>query len=116
MQKSDSAAAAVLADFNNRALIDLQKQQQIHPRSRHLLSDYDYSDDLNESSIITQNDKNVKLNTSRTTGNNLTKSENSSMELVLINGTWHLIDLNICQKFMPNDQSNFASNFTHLNK
>lgn len=91
-------------------MIDL-KQKEFHPRSRHLLSDYDYADD----NSLAQDKKKTNFTTKST---NLTKNDNSSLELVLINGTWHLIDLNICQKLMSTDQNdvNKFYNFTHLNK
>lgn len=111
------AQSAAYASAQDGALINLDQKQakQFHPRSRHLLSEYDYLDDSSEQSNPKSDKKNLTNNNIKS---NLTKHDNSSLDLVLINGTWHLIDLNICQKLMSNEQENLNkySNFTHLNR
>ena len=120
-------AAIASAQARDGALIDLQNAaaflNQYHMNSRRLLSDYDYADD----SLGKQESQDELKNKERDTNKfNLTKkgnnnnNSNSSMELVLINGTWHLIDLDICYKMMAsepvNQNTSQYQNYTHLNK
>lgn len=120
--KTDQIGAkeGALIDIQNTASLVKQNQPGLHPRSRHLLSDFDYSDDLNDSISSTENLKqSLRTNLTRTKSNmNSTRNDNSSLDLFLINGTWHLIDLDYCQKLMANDQNtvNQLYNFTHLTK
>ena len=130
---SDSAKLAALGAANARdgALIDLKDLNQ-HINSRRLLSDSDYDDLSNDSSEKTSKDSKLNKNQSsinknnntlptleKKTAYNLTKKSNESMELVLINGTWHLIDLNVCYNLLraeAENASHFYHNNTHLNK
>lgn len=138
-------AALISASANDGALIGLkntgdlveQKPQRIN--SRHLLSDYDYplSDELQNADKASkqQEQKQPKLGNNRNLSRkskpassnnlnsaNLTRKTNESVELVLINGTWRVIDLDMCYKMMA--ESNFNNtanhhhyhNHTHLNK
>jgi hypothetical protein len=117
--KTDQIDANVgaLIDIKNDASLTKQNQP-LHPRSRHLLSEFDYSEDLNDSS--TENiKKSLRTNFTQTkSNNNSTRNDNSSLDLFLINGTWHLIDIDYCQRLMANDQNtvNQLYNFTHLTK
>lgn len=82
-------------------LIDPQNEQSI--KSRHLLSDYDYPNDSNEATPNKQN---------------LTANSESLMDLILINGTWHLVDITICYKLGPivRNESGTFYNTSHINK
>lgn len=134
---SDAGKLAALGAANARdgALIDLKDLNQ-HINSRRLLSDNDYYDLANDSSEKTSlkdskldKNKSLKNNNNKNSNSlptlekksayNLTKKTNESMELVLINGTWHLIDLNVCYNMMRAEAENtnqFYHNNTHLNK
>ncbi|CAF0724673.1 unnamed protein product [Brachionus calyciflorus] len=115
---SEGVQLAALASVNPKdgALVDSSVLKQIH--SRRLLSDMDYPSEDSAEKI----DKKIstKSLTNRTKNTNLTLSEkhanltqSDNMELVLINGTWHLIDLNICYQKL---HSNGNYNQTHLKK
>ena len=135
-----SESAFVAASARDGALIDL-KNLNNHISSRRLLSDMDYVD--GENSVVARietNEKSQKESKSKRLsgdrkanngedkmapslekkhGYNLTKKSNESMELVLINGTWHLIDLNICYNMMRGEAGNtneYYHNNTHINK
>ena len=109
LEYSPSQQAAILADSNG-ALVDL-----VGPRfkSRHLISeDYEYQDEL-ETASASAEQKLAKNNLT-----NLSKND-SSMELIFINGTWHMADLNICYKIMSLNATENDSRFynhTHFNK
>lgn len=110
---SQRAAAMVASNTQDRALIQLQ--QTNHLKSRHLLSDYDYVDDLDAP------DKTKRANISKINEKpneyNLTNSNNSSMDLVFINGTWHLVDLTVCYNLMSEGANGSEIyNHTHLNR
>lgn len=135
--QSDAAQLAAFAAASARdgALIDLKDLNQ-HINSRRLLSDKDYdylamaSDENNSSqeqpkklsqpSGGNTNSNNKSLpSLEKKRGYNLTKKSNESMELVLINGTWHLIDLNVCYNMLRAESENsnqFFLNNTHINK
>ena len=130
-------AAFAAASARDGALIDL-KDLNNHISSRRLLSDTDYDDDSirssNEKSQTESKSKGLSGGARRKLSNdnektlpslekkhgyNLTKKSNESMELVLINGTWHLIDLNICYNMMRGEAGNtnqYYHNNTHINK
>ena len=137
----ESRAQLVSSKNNNLDSIDL-KNLNNHISSRRLLSDMDYVDGENSVSVarIETNEKSHKESKSKRLcgdrkvingedkmspslekkhGYNLTKKSNESMELVLINGTWHLIDLNICYNMMRGEAGNtneYYHNNTHINK
>lgn len=106
---SQKAAAVSAAAVSNGALVDPKRPFQF--KSRHLIADYDYPEGAESSNEI---QKNSSLNDF-----NLTKSGNdSNMDLVLINGTWHMIDLDLCYKVMSvgGNESEKFYNHTHFNK
>lgn len=108
-------AALAMANAKDGALIDpsntavLLKQQ--HPNARRLLSDEDYQ---------LEDDDSKDRQSSRSSANkvyNLTqRNMNESKELVLINGTWHLIDLNVCYQMLLTESGNNYTNHSHMNK
>jgi hypothetical protein len=92
-----------------------------HIRSRHLLSDYDDPEDDNKENqpIETKNqytNDRLKDNSKNYNGsNNLVNDTN--LELVFINGTWHMVDLNICYKILSvNETTGRFYNHSHSNK
>jgi len=99
------AAAMMISSHNQEnSLVDLTV------KSRHLLSNYDYP----EEELIKKTAQ-KKLNNDA----NLTHSVNdSNMELIFINGTWQMIDLNLCYKFLTLNASENQTffNHTHFNK
>ena len=122
-------SAQLAAYARDGALIDLNN----HIKSRRLLGDTgtasdDYDDDsksqLGESkkqlSKSKKSDSRSLPSLEKKQGYNLTKKTNESMELVLINGTWHLIDLNICYNMMRAEAgagtNQYYHNNTHINK
>jgi hypothetical protein len=128
-------SAQLAAYARDGALIDLNN----HINSRRLLGEAgtasdDYDNDsksqLGESKkqlSVGGNSKKSNKNSDRSLpslekkqGYNLTKKTNESMELVLINGTWHLIDLNICYNMMRAEAgagtNQYYHNNTHINK
>ena len=96
-------AAIASAQAKDGALIDPQNAAALlnqHHNSRRLLSDYDYTDE----SISNKQDEAKNPNETPSAKRfNLTKKNNNSLELVLINGTWRLIDLDICYKMMVSE-------------
>ena len=126
-------SAQLAAYARDGALIDLNN----HIKSRRLLGDTgtasdDYDDDsksqlgesrekqLSNSKKSDQNSDRSLPSLEKKQGYNLTKKTNESMELVLINGTWHLIDLNICYNMMRAEAgagtNQYYHNNTHINK
>lgn len=104
-------AALARANALDGALVDSSvflKQQ--HLNSRRLLSNSEYFSHDEE-----KDHTKSKVNSTNSSSNqkpyNLTKKSNESMELVLINGTWHLIDLNVCYQKMFTE-----TNYTHVKK
>ena len=122
---SEAAKLAALgaASARDGALVDLKDLNQ-HLSARRLLSDADYElESSNEMKSVSGKNaaKSGKNNTSPNLEKkfNLTKKSNESMELVLINGTWHLIDLNVCYNMLRAEAENtnqYYHNNTHLNK
>lgn len=119
------AAALTAVHVDDGALVDLQKAVPGLVKSRHLLSDYDYSDEPQmennkESEPVRRKNSSVDLDKLSMDELNLTSSTNdSNMELVLINGTWHMIDLNVCYKIMSlasNGTDQKFYNHSHFDK
>ena len=122
---SSQLAAMAAAQVKDGALVGSQNSLSVHVKSRHLLSDYDYPEESADDQNLpttrspghnTQNKSNNDLNLK---GANMTNNNGSNMEFIFINGTWHLIDLDICYKFMAVDAANDTqrfNNFTHLRK
>ncbi len=101
-EKSAQLAALAVAQATDGALVDANLLIKENVNSRHLLSDNGQ-----------KQYKNKSINTKNKTGN-------SSNELVLINGTWHLVNLEACYKVLhevkqEKDTKQFA-NLTHFNK
>lgn len=92
---SELAAALEAVHTNNGALVNIQRDLPKNIKSRHLLSDE--SEENKPKKSITTNLKNISVDGNRSTVND---SNESNMELVLINGTWHMVDLNACYKMM----------------
>lgn len=116
LEYTPSQLAAALSKSDG-ALIDLQSPLPSHMKSRHLLSeDYENFDELE---IISSKQK-LEKNTVSHVKENFTRSKNeTNMELVLINGTWHMVDLNICYKIMSLNATENESRFynhSHFNK
>lgn len=104
--RNNEAQSAALAAFNPKegALVDSLVHNQI--LSRKLLSEQDYP--------MEATSENKKYLQNRTNKFNLTrpdKNNTENIELVLINGTWHLIDLNICYQKLYS-----GYNITHVKK
>jgi hypothetical protein len=125
-QSSDKAsqlAALRMANVESGALIDLNPGIN----SRHLLNaadddydDFSYDKDGNQIKKLSKspqdNEKKSSPKSDTTKlGFNLTKKSNESMELVLINGTWHLIDLNVCYNMLLRGEE-APKNNTHVHK
>lgn len=128
---ADSAqlAAMAAAEARDGALIDIQQLKQQNVKSRHLLSNYNEDETTNSklkktksadllaaSSVkksfnLTKRSDNYNL-----TGYNASSGNNESMELVLINGTWHLLNLSYCYQTMMSANKNQYHNYSHLNK
>ena len=123
-------AALAAAQARDGALVDPQnaaallKQSQAHLNSRRLLSDSDYTiDDVDTSKAAAKLVDQVKKQFNIT---DIQVPSNESMELVKINGTWHLVDLNICYQMMLAASSGESSstdpksknylNQTHVNR
>lgn len=107
--ESAQLAALAMAQARDGALVDgsLLKNEVVALNSRHLLSE-DY-EDAEYSGGRRANASSAKTNSTRVNG----------MDLVLINGTWHVIDLSICQQMFPNStntSSNQYFNSTHFNR
>lgn len=104
--ENEGAQIAALAAANPKdgALMDSSVLKQIH--SRKLLSEQDYPIEYKSENSNSLENRTKKFNMSRTDKNNTDK-----IELVLINGTWHLIDLNICYQKIYS-----GYNITHVKK
>lgn len=105
------AASLAMANARDGALLDLHNPVPSHIKSRHLLSDYDYPD-MDEKDNIEIKRKNI----SSMNGANITN--NTNMELILINGTWHMVDLDICYKYMTvnSNETDKFYNHTHFSR
>jgi hypothetical protein len=137
LQAAKLAASLANAQARDGALVDPKEARVLlnsHVNKRHLLSDFDY--DVGNSNDNSNNNSNESSDSSserkhKSANLNLNKSlssnNNESMDLVLVNGTWRLIDLNICYKMLSanNNSSKSSRNFntrnnyqnhTHLNK
>jgi hypothetical protein len=101
-EKSAQLAALAVAQATDGALVDANLLIKEKVNSRHLLSENGQKQSKNKSI------------------NSVNKSDNSSNELVLINGTWHLVNLEACYKMMHDAKqdkyANKYSNLTHFNK
>jgi len=101
-QKSAQLAALAVAQATDGALVDANLLIKQKVNSRHLLSDNGHKQSKNKS-ISSPN-----------------KTGNSSNELVLINGTWHLVNLEACYKMLheakQDKNANKYTNLTHFNK
>jgi hypothetical protein len=102
------AAALASAQARDNALLDASIFQRGIVKARHLLSNFDDYDDSTEG-----NDKQKRVDKTLNGATNLTKRGNDSMELVLINGTWHLINLSMCYNMMNQGAGQFY-NYTHV--
>jgi hypothetical protein len=105
-----AAAMVASSDRQENGLVDLTV------KSRHLLSDYDYPDAEARSGQVEEKSSATRR---RSNDVNLTRSGNeSSMELVFVNGTWQMIDLNLCYKFLSLNASGNQTffNLTHVHK
>ena len=97
---SDLAAALASAQARDNALLDTSA---LHVKARHLLS----GDETEEETTVPPK----KRFTNKTAAHNLTN--NNNMELVQINGTWHLINLSMCYDML---QHSSLHNKTHVAK
>jgi hypothetical protein len=126
------AAALASAQARDNALLDTSLFN-MNVKSRHLLSDYDYEEESHKNVPAAKTAKSPNKNSrsrrnvapsavsnrSNQAATNLTKQrQNDSMELVLINGTWHLINLSMCYNMMYGGENKLHTfqNYTHLNK
>lgn len=122
--ESAQLAALAMAQARDGALVDgsLLKQRISSLNSRHLLADNDNN-----------NDDEVSPNTTTRSNNGVTNATRNrdgavrvdGMDLVLINGTWHVVDFSICQQMFSNQTSANGSagphhqqyyNYTHFNR
>jgi hypothetical protein len=111
-QESAQLAALAMAQARDGALVDGSLfKQQMTLNSRHLL-------ELSENPADLSSERKLNATTNKfnlTHGNAQNKS--NEMDFVLINGTWHVIDLSICQKMMSNQTSHdIYYNLTHVNR
>ncbi|RNA19965.1 cyclic AMP-dependent transcription factor ATF-6 beta [Brachionus plicatilis] len=106
LYENEDSRMVALAAVNPKdgALVDSSVLKQMH--SRKLLSESDYP--VEEAS---DNFKSLKNRTNKFNSTRPDKNNTENIELVLINGTWHLIDLNICYQKL---YSGF--NVTHVKK
>ena len=133
-----SAKDGALIDLQNTALLYPQGRQgpALHANSRRLLSDDDYEVDGEDKQGERRNSGGAKAASSSSQGKRSSETalinqtgssggkpnggkHNSSMDLILINGTWHLIDLDICHKMMaidPSQENGKFHNHSHLSK
>jgi hypothetical protein len=123
-------AALKAAQARDGALIGLNDVNSlVHVQSRHLLADVPNDDSTAEvapTAEATTNNNNVTtfnltLKNGASNGNNMSGAgtmhphKNGSMELMLINGTWHLVDVSICyQNMMATGKPHL--NDSHINK
>lgn len=110
--ESAQLAALALAQARDGALVDGSLlKNQIVVNSRHLLSDTDYDD--------SEKSPRREVINSTTNKSNSTWDRVNGMDLVLINGTWHVIDLSICQSMISNQTHKTNDqyfNITHFNR
>ncbi len=129
--ESAQLAALAAAEARDGALIDIQQLKQQNIKSRHLLSNYNEEETNNSklkrtksADLLAASSAKKSFNlTNRSNNYNLTgynaingSNNNESMELVLINGTWHLLNLSYCYQTMMSANKNQFHNFSHLNK
>lgn len=102
MSESAQLAALAMAQARDGALVDgsLLKQRigGSAINSRHLLSEDDAAKDYDTPNTTTRRNNNA------TRGSDGAVRVNG-MDLVLINGTWHVVDLSICQQIFSNQTS-----------
>lgn len=100
------AQSAALAPFNPKenAHVDSLIHSQI--QSRKLLSEQKYSME-----VTSENRRYIQNRTNKYNLTSPDKNNTENIELVLINGTWHLIDLNICYQKLYS-----GYNITHVKK
>jgi hypothetical protein len=118
------AAALASAQARDNALLDASMLAPRIVKARHLLSEFDDYDSGGEAATNkhernshkqkNNHQKANKTTAATATGNsNLTKRDNDGMELVLINGTWHLINLSMCYNILQTSSGQFH-NHTHM--
>jgi hypothetical protein len=128
--ESAQLAALAAAEARDGALIDINKLKPQNVKSRHLLSNYNDDETKNSklkktksADLLAASSAKKSFNLTQKNGNyNLTGynasigNNNESMELVLINGTWHLLNLSYCYQTMMSASKNQYQNYSHLNK
>ena len=118
-ERAVQLAALAAAQARDGALVDPQKaadllkfSSNVHLNSRRLLSNAEEERNNNKEPKASAKRRAFNLTLNETTND-------SSMELVQINGTWHLIDLNVCYRMMyaaSSDNTTVYLNQTHSKK
>lgn len=120
--ESAQLAALAMAQARDGALVDgsLLKQRISSLNSRHLLADNNDEDEASPNTTTRSNN-----GVTNATRNRDGAVRVNGMDLVLINGTWHVVDFSICQQMFSNQTSANRSagphhqqyyNYTHFNR
>ncbi len=113
------AAALASAQARDNALLDTSIfQRGGNVKARHLLSDFDDYDtgEQQANGGKQKQQRAAAANKTMTGTTNLTKRSNDSMELVLINGTWHLINLSMCYSMLNQGGGANFHNHSHVTR